>query len=124
HSSGLLSLLCWEKNDRCDHRHHFNSFRCRSSAREPANLSRTRLDQQLLPASARPRAVALGNSSFSARRGYNSHLRDGSARDRKSARSTPAIRRERLRESKLGVAPHGRQRISRARLHYLSPAPF
>ena len=56
-----------QKNDRRDHRHHFDPVRHRPFARQSANFSRPGLDQRLLATSARSRAAALVHSPFPAR---------------------------------------------------------
>src|SRR5205085_1995984 len=82
------------------------------------------MDQLLLTTSARTRPVTLAGSYCSSDHGHSAYLFHDLARNRKPARPPRVISRPELRQSKLGFAPHGRERTSRARVYYFSPAPF
>src|SRR5438132_14423094 len=82
------------------------------------------MDQRLLAASPRFGPTTLADPRVSTGRGSFAHLLHNFARDRKSPRTTRALRRPAIRESKLGLTPHGRERIGRARVYHFSPAPF
>src|SRR5205085_9297768 len=88
------------------------------------SLSRTRLDQRLLATFARSRPASLAGSRVSARECHFAHLLHDPARDRKQTRASRALSRTQLRESELGLAPHGCERPGCARVHYFSSAPF
>src|SRR4029077_6521964 len=83
-----------------------------------------RMDQRLLAASARFGSPALADPCVSTNRGDFAYLFHDFARDRKSPGASPAVHRQTIREGELGFASHGRERIGRARVRHLSPAPF
>src|SRR5437588_5062623 len=82
------------------------------------------MDQRLLAASPRFRSATLADPRVSAYCCDIAHLLHNFARDRKSSRASRALHRPAIRESQLGLAPHGRERIGRARLYHFPSAPF
>src|SRR5260370_24973161 len=86
----FLPFFGWEKDDRRRHGHHSYSFRSRPFARKPANLSRARLDQWLLAASAGSRAATLAHPDRFARHRAHAHLFPHLTLVRKSSRAPRA----------------------------------